>query len=310
MRPRQLAVLLSVFASAITPALAPAGAVAEPGSHVKVTVEGDRVSVAAHAAPMRQIMRLLAERTGVEILARHAGRLEATVVVQGQPLERALAHVVRAATPATEASSVLVYDDDHKLRTAKIFFRAVAHDAVAEEPDVEAPSNGSHAGSKPDRRADGWRQALVQQLGRAGVAEEQIDWVVTEMLAEAGVPLPEIVGALAAASGVVPDGRSHAGGAGVVGPAVVEPVSEADRRTLIAELTSAGADQAQLGDDHLFLAQQLRRAGVSLQEIVDLLRTTGPELEGSARRGAGEARAVVIAPGAKGNAARPRAPSR
>jgi hypothetical protein len=234
-------------------ALAPPqdGAADEPGHRLRVTVDGGRVSIFAEAAPIPDIVRAMADRTGVEISAVNAGAFAATVTVEQEPLDRALVRVLGAVSPAANVYTVFSYDGD-RLRAVKVVFR---------------PKPGSVAE----------QGALIEDLRRAGVAVESIDLVAAEELAEAGVSLPEILDVLRSAAW---DPASESAETVESATAKVsQPLSEVDRQTLSDELRAGGVPEKALDEGLLLAARQLRSDGVPLEETVETLSATLPREE-------------------------------
>jgi hypothetical protein len=267
-------VLSVVVAHAIALAPLHGGAADEPGHPVRVTVDGGRVSIVAEAATVEDIARALTERTGVEIGTANAHGLTASLVVEREPLERAIERVVRAVSPVANAATVFTYDGD-RLRAVKILFRTAGEAAAMADHNPE-PLGPGDAGGPVERSEDVRRRAISQQLRAAGVPAVYADDQAVQHLAEAGVSLSEILEHLkqiAAQAGTAsPQSEAAESSPG----AVVAPLTEVERQTLTDELRAAGIPHRHLEEGQLLAARQLRSDGVPLAEIADHLRAISP----------------------------------
>jgi hypothetical protein len=267
-----LACLLLASALALSPL--PAGAADEAGARVRVTVDGDRVSLLAEAAPIRDIVRAMAERTGVAITAVNAGPLQATVNVEREALEQALERVVRAASPAANATTVYSYDGD-RLRAVTIHFLAAPRSPEASE-SYAAAAEGPGPTESVEAPAGNPYHAVIDELRRAGVPDAAIDPDLVRQLAEGGVPVSEILEQLRLIAASAEDPAVSAAWAndGASSGRVMEWPSEVDRQSVAVELRAAGVS-GDLDDAHLMTAHHLRNGGVPWPEIVELLGDMG-----------------------------------
>jgi hypothetical protein len=285
--------LAALLAGAVGLAPRDAGAIAELRHRLRVTAEAGRVSVVAEDAPVTEILEALAQRTGVELAAVNGEPLRATLAVEGESLEVVLARVVRAATPATNAASVLTYDRDQKLLAVTIVFRGGAGGVTA--PDAETNATG-------DRLRDEGG-TILERLRQAGVRDEDLDLTALEHLVAAGVAGSEILELLADRAFRV-EAVTSAEPAETGTAAVVEPLSDTERQILGAKLRAAGIATPSFDDAQLLAARQLESDGVPLAEIVELLSETATTAGGDTGPVRDDPSTLIIAPPVTGAAAR------